>query len=165
MTLPPSLYGNGHQALGLVVLLGLCLGVGFVGSLITEPAVESWYPTLKLPDWRPPNSAFPIVWTALYVLMALSAWLVWRQRPFAEVRDALILFLVQLGANLAWSFLFFGLKSPLLGLLDILLLDALIAAMLVSFWRRDRLAAAMNLPYLGWVLFATALNAWIVIEN
>jgi tryptophan-rich sensory protein len=165
MTFPPSLYRAGHQAFALLLLLALCLGVGFLGSLVTGPAVESWYPTLTLPSWRPPDAAFPIVWTTLYVLMAVSAWLVWRKRPFAEVRDALILFAVQLGANLAWSFLFFGLRSPLLGLLDILLLDLLLVAMIVVFWRHDRLAAAMNLPYLVWVLFATALNLWIVFEN
>lgn len=165
MKLPSSLYSSAHQALGLVLLLALCLGVGAIGGLITQPAVETWYPTLKLPDWRPPNGAFPIVWTTLYVLMALSAWLVWRRRPFAEVRDALILFLVQLCVNLAWSFLFFGLHSPLLGLIDIVLLDVLVAAMIFLFWRHDRLAAALNLPYLGWILFATALNAWILVEN
>lgn len=165
MALPRSPYATAHQALALVLLLLLCLGVGWLGSTVTGPAVATWYPTLTLPDWRPPNIAFPIVWTLLYVLMALGAWLVWRRVPLAEARGALLLFLLQLAANLAWSFLFFGQQSPLLGLIDIAVLVVLIVLMLVAFRRIDRLAAAINLPYLAWVSFATLLNAWIYVEN
>jgi len=165
MTLPPGPYGRGRQALALALLLLLCLAVGYLGSLVTGPAVAEWYPTLALPDWRPPNSLFAPVWTALYVAMAVAAWLVWRKRPWPEPRAALLLFAVQLAANFAWSFLFFGARSPLLGLLDIALLLALIAMTLAAFWRRDRLAGALFVPYLAWVAFATALNAWIYLEN
>jgi len=164
-SLPRSPYSAGQQALVLVLVLLLCLGVGWLGGLVTGPAVRDWYPTLTLPAWRPPNLAFPIVWTILYVLMALGAWLVWRRAPFAQVRGALLLFVLQLAVNLAWSFLFFGQRSPLLGLIDIAVLVVLIALMLVAFWRLDRLAAAINLPYLAWVAFATLLNAWIYVEN
>lgn len=163
--LAPSPYPAGRQALALGLLLLLCLGVGWLGSLVTTPAVESWYPTLRLPDWRPPNAAFPIVWTLLYILMAVGAWLVWRKVPFAAARGALLLFMLQLVANFAWSFLFFGQRSPLLGLIDIALLIVLIVLMLLAFRRIDRLAAAINLPYLAWVCFATLLNAWIYVEN
>jgi benzodiazapine receptor len=165
MALPRSPYSTAHQALALVLLLLLCLGVGWLGSRVTGPAVEAWYPTLRLPDWRPPNIAFPIVWSLLYLLMALGAWLVWRRVPLAEARGALLLFLLQLAANLAWSFLFFGQQSPLLGLIDIAVLLVLIVLMLVAFRRIDPLAAAINLPYLAWVSFATLLNAWIYAEN
>ncbi len=165
MTLPSSPYSPSRQAVALFLLLLLCLGVGYLGSLVTGPSVAEWYPTLKLPSWRPPNLAFPIVWTLLYILMAVGAWLVWRRAPFAQVRPALLLFALQLAANLAWSYLFFGLRNPLLGLLDIGLLLVLIVAMLLAFRRHDRLAAAINLPYLAWVSFATVLNAWIYVEN
>lgn len=164
-TLPASPYPAGRQALILVGLVLLTLAVGYVGGLVTGPAVESWYPTLKRPDWRPPNAAFPIVWTILYILMAVGAWLVWRKRPLAEVRGALLLFAAQLGVNLAWSFLFFGARSPLAGLIDIALLIPMLLMMLAAFWRIDRLAALINLPYLVWVSFAMALNAWIYMEN
>jgi tryptophan-rich sensory protein len=155
----------GRQALALLLLVLLCLAVGWLGSLVTTPAVREWYPTLTLPSWRPPNVAFSIVWTLLYLLMALGAWLVWRVGPTPRGRAALLLFALQLAANLAWSLLFFGLQSPLAGLIDIALLLALIAMMLVAFWRTQRLAALINLPYLAWVGFATLLNAWIYVEN
>lgn len=154
-----------RQGLVLVGFLVATLAVGYLGSLVTAPAVAEWYPTLTLPDWRPPNSLFAPVWTALYVLMAVAAWLVWRKRPWPEPRGALVLFALQLAANFAWSFLFFGARSPLLGLLDIALLLALILLTLAAFWRHDRLAGALFVPYLAWVAFATALNAWIFLEN
>lgn len=165
MTLPPSRYGVVLQALGLILLLVLCLGVGWLGSTVTGPAVQTWYPTLELPSFRPGNAAFPIVWTILYVVMAVSAWLVWRKHPFGEVQGALALFGVQLALNLAWSFLFFGLQSPLLGLIDIVALDLAIIATIVAFWWYDRMAALLLLPYLAWVLFASTLNAWIWANN
>ena len=163
--LPASPYPARRQALVLAGLVLLTLAIGWVGSLVTGPAVESWYPTLERPEWRPPNAAFPIVWTLLYVLMAVGAWLVWRRRPLAETRGALAIFGAQLAVNLAWSFLFFGARSPLAGLIDIAVLVVLIVMMLAAFWRLDRLAALINLPYLGWVSFAMALNAWIYLEN
>lgn len=163
--MPASPYSGLQQALALVFLLLLCLGIGWVGSLVTAPAVAEWYPTLTLPDWRPPNAAFPLVWTALYVLMAAGAWLVWRSAPLAVTRGALVLFLLQLVANSAWSFLFFGARSPLLGLICIALLVVLIVLMLLAFRRIERLAALLNLPYLAWVAFATLLNAWIYAQN
>lgn len=163
--LSPSPHPPVRQALALVALVVLCLAVGWVGSLATTPAVRDWYPTLRLPDWRPPNIAFPIVWTLLYILMALGAWLVWRKVPLVQARGALVLFALQLAVNLAWSFLFFGAQSPLLGLIDIALLVVLILLMLAAFWRIERLAALLNLPYLAWVGFATLLNAWIYAEN
>jgi len=165
MKLPPSRYAVIPQALGLIVLLALCLGVGWLGSLVTAPAVQTWYPTLILPSFSPGNGVFPIVWTILYIVMAVAAWLVWRKHPFGEVKGALALFGVQLALNLAWSYLFFGLQSPLLGLIDIVALDLAIIATIVAFWWYDRKASLLLLPYLVWVLFASTLNAWIWANN
>ncbi|HKY94302.1 MAG TPA: TspO/MBR family protein [Kiloniellales bacterium] len=165
MTLAPSRYGVVLQALGLIVLLALCLAVGWLGSLVAQPAVQGWYQTLRLPSFRPGDAAFPIVWTILYVVMAVSAWLVWRRHPFGEVKGALALFGVQLLLSLAWSYLFFGLQSPLLGLIDIVALDLAIIATIVAFWWYDRMASLLLLPYLAWVFFASSLNAWIWANN
>jgi tryptophan-rich sensory protein len=143
---------------GLLAFVVLCLGVGWIAGLVTAPAVADWYPTLTKPSWTPPPWAFPVVWPILYVMMGVAAWRVARAGASAARRRALGLFLLQLLLNGAWSFLFFGLRSPLLGLIDILLLLAAIAATILAFRRIDGIAAALMLPYLAWVAFATALN-------
>lgn len=152
---------NRRDLLVLLGLLALTLGVGALGGLVTGPSVKEWYPTLTLPSWRPPNAAFPIVWTALYIMMAIAAWRIWRKREQAGARPALYLWGAQLALNLAWSFLFFGARSPLLGLIDIVPLLLLIALTTHRFLKLDRLAGLFFLPYLAWVAFASALNATI----
>lgn len=142
----------------LALLLLLCLGTGWLGSLATAPAIEPWYRGLAKPAWTPPDAAFGIVWTVLYLLMAVAAWLVWLAAPPAAVRRPLGLFLLQLALNAAWSPLFFGLRSPGLALLDILLLLPAILATLLAFRRHSRAAAMLMAPYLLWVLYAAALN-------
>ncbi len=146
------------SVLVLVGLLALCLGVGIVGALATFGAVRDWYPTLAKPSWTPPSWLFGPVWTTLYLMMAVAAWLVWRrsERPGAGV--ALGLFFAQLVLNFAWSPLFFGLHSPILGAVDIVALWALIVLTIAAFARVHRLAATLLVPYLVWVSFATALN-------
>jgi translocator protein len=139
----------------LAGLVALCLAVGALGGWITAPAVAEWYPTLNKPSWQPPNWLFGPVWTTLYVLMAISAWLVWKR---GNSGPAMILFFAQLALNCAWSFLFFGARSPWLGLVGIgMLLVALIATVIV-FFKRDKLAGTLMLPYLAWVSFASFLN-------
>ncbi len=146
------------QILGLVILLALCLGAAAAGSAATVPRIEGWYATLAKPSWTPPNWVFGPVWTALYIAMAVAAWLVWRQKGWAGARVPLALFAVQLVLNVAWSWLFFGLKSPGLGLIEIVLLWIAIAGTLAVFWRRSVVAGLLLAPYLAWVTFAAALN-------
>jgi|GEM_PF-228620 tryptophan-rich sensory protein len=117
-----------------------------------------WYPTLTKPAWTPPDWVFGPVWTLLYILMAVAAWLVWRKAGFAGARLALVLYFVQLALNAAWSGLFFGLRSPAAGLVDILLLWMVIAATLVAFARHSAVAAGLLVPYFVWVSYAAALN-------
>jgi tryptophan-rich sensory protein len=117
-----------------------------------------WYAQLTKPAWNPPNWIFGPVWTALYTMMAVAAWLVWRRGGFAAQRQPLTLFLVQLLLNAAWSPLFFGLHNPGLALAEILLLWLAILGTLIAFWKVQRFAGVMLLPYLAWVSFATALN-------
>lgn len=116
-----------------------------------------WYAALAKPGWTPPSGVFGPVWTLLYVLMGVAAWLVWdRHRNAARV--ALTLFVLQLIVNAAWSWLFFGLRSPALAFAGIVLLWALILATVIAFRRLRPPAAALLLPYLAWVTFAAALN-------
>lgn len=142
----------------LIALVVLCLVVGAAGSMATTEAVRTWYPTLRKPEWTPPPGIFAPVWTSLYLAMAVAAWQVWRQRAEASVRWPLIAFGVQLALNLAWSFLFFGLRSPLAGLVEIIPLWFSVLATMLLFHRVHRTAGWLFAPYLVWVTFATALN-------
>jgi tryptophan-rich sensory protein len=120
--------------------------------------LDTWYVTLEKPSWNPPNWIFGPVWTCLYIAMAIAAWLVWRKEGIAGARAQLLLFAGQLILNAAWSFLFFGLRNPGLALVDIVLLWLSILATLLAFAKVSGWAAALFLPYLAWVSFATALN-------
>jgi translocator protein len=146
------------QAVGLVVLIAICFAAAAAGGAATYPRIEGWYAALTKPSWTPPDWLFGPVWTVLYLGMAVAAWLVWRQKGLSGARGPLILFAVQLGLNVAWSWLFFGLHSPRLGFVDIILLWIGIAATMVAFWRRSTAAGLLFVPYLAWVTFAAVLN-------
>ena len=136
----------------LLVFLLLAFAAGGVGSLAMP---DAWYAALGKPSFNPPNGVFAPVWTALFVLMAVAAWRVYRHAGFGA---AIALWLAQLVFNAAWSPLFFGLHRIGLALADIVVLLALILATSIAFFRIDRIAAALLLPYLAWVAFATALT-------
>jgi translocator protein len=143
-----------NRWIGLVVWIGLSLLAGVVGSQF-QPG--EWYATLAKPSWNPPSWVFAPVWTTLYALMGVAAWLVW-DRHRGAAQTALTLFVLQLIANAAWSWLFFGLQSPFLAFIDIVVLWLLIIATTLAFRRLRPIAAALLLPYLAWVTFAAALN-------
>jgi tryptophan-rich sensory protein len=151
----------GRSAAALVAAMALCLAVGGLAALATARGVREWYPTLAKPSWTPPDVVFAPVWTVLYVMMAVAAWLVWREAGRGGRRVALALFAIQLALNCAWSFLFFGMRSTGGGLVDIALLFAAIAATVLAFRRVRPAAALLMLPYLAWVGYATALNVAI----
>ena len=148
-----------RSAYGLLVALLCCFGTSAVGGLLTATSVSGWYLQLSRPSWNPPGWLFGPVWTTLYAMMAVSVWLVWRASDKPE--RAITVFAIQLGLNLLWSALFFGLRSPGLALLEILLLLGMIVLTIVEFARWHRLAAALLVPYLLWTSFATALNGAI----
>jgi translocator protein len=152
---------------GLLALsLAICYLAAAVGSFFTGLSVNSWYQTLAKPPIAPPGWVIGAVWTALYLLMAISLFLVLeKDRSRQQVREGLSLFAVQLSLNVTWSVLFFGLRSPLLAFAGILLLWAAIAATLLWFLKISRPAAYLLAPYLIWVSFAAVLNAWILILN
>lgn len=142
---------------GLVGWFAVCFLAAGIGSLASIRA-GSFYTDLVRPDWAPPPEVFGPVWTVLYALMAVAAWLVWRQGGFRAARTALTLFLVQLVVNALWSWLFFAWQMGGAAFADIVLLWLLIVATLVAFARVRLLAAALLVPYLLWVSFASALN-------
>lgn len=140
----------------LIVCIVVCLGAAGIGSLLTTPSLRPWYEGLSKPRWNPPNWLFGPVWTILYLAMAIAAWLVWRK---AGVTAApMQLFLMQLVLNVAWSALFFRLRSPGLAFTEIVVLWFAILATTIEFWRAVPAAGWLLLPYLIWVGYATALN-------
>jgi tryptophan-rich sensory protein len=149
------------QLIGLAGWLLLCFAAAAVGAVGSADA-GSFYVQLSRPGWAPPASIFAPVWTTLYALMAVSAWLVWRAGPLLRTRSALVLFVAQLVFNALWSWIFFKWQSGALAFAEVLLLWVLIAATILLFRRTSVLAAALLLPYLAWVTFATALtwSAW-----
>jgi translocator protein len=139
----------------LAGFLAVTFGVTAIGGIVTSGSVGSWYPTLAKPSWNPPAWVFGPVWTALYVMMAVAAWLVWRKSGW---NSALAWFAVQLALNAAWSPLFFGLHRIDLALVDLVALWAAIVATTVAFWNVTPVAGGLFVPYLAWVSFATVLN-------
>ena len=145
------------QILGLVGWLVVSFAASAVGAMATIQA-KSFYSRLAQPPWAPPPGIFGPVWTVLYALMGIAAWLVWRSGGFRPNRKALTVFLLQLAFNALWSWLFFAWHRGAWALADVLVLWILIVAALVSFWRVRPVAGALLIPYLLWVSFASALN-------
>ena len=144
--------------LGLIAFLVVCFAAEAIGGLVTRPSIGTWYAGLARPAWSPPNGVFAPVWFALFLLMAIAAWLVWLRRGLRGARLLFTLFGVQLALNVLWSVLFFGLHSPAAAFVEILVLWVAIGATVVSFWGARRLAGILLLPYWAWVTFAAALN-------
>lgn len=150
-------YSNGIQIAGLIGWLVVSYITASIGGAASIKA-GSFFSELLRPAWAPPGWLFGPVWSVLYTLMGIAAWLVWRAAGFQEAKVALILFIVQLVFNGLWSWLFFRWHLGLLSFLDILILWGFIVATLVSFWRSSSLAGGLMIPYLLWVSFAAALN-------
>jgi len=147
----------------LIVSILIAYAVAFLGSLVTTPSIANWYATLNKPSFNPPNYLFGPVWTLLFTLMAISAYLVWRKQK--KITAELKIYGVQLGLNFLWSYLFFGLQRPGLALFEILLLWIFIALTITKFYKVDKLAAYLLIPYILWVSFAVFLNYSIVTLN
>ena len=150
----------------LVLCILVCQPAGFLGSFFTRASVGTWYATLKKPAFTPPGWVFGPVWITLYGLMAVAAYLVWRRGwEDRAVKAALSLFGLQLLFNALWSAAFFGLRSLLLGLVDIALLWVALLVTLILFFRISRAAALLLLPYMLWLSFAAVLNFSLLVLN
>ena len=153
------------QVLKLVLSVILPVGIGGIAGLFTAEAVPGWYATLNQPSFNPPNWIFGPVWTTLYLLMGISLFLVWKENYSRERNIAIVVFLIQLALNFAWSLIFFHFKMIGLALLEIVVLWISILSMLFIFYKIKPFAAYINIPYLLWVAFATMLNASYYILN
>src|SRR5208283_250058 len=143
----------------LILCILVCVGAAGIGSLLTTPAVSPWYASLRKPSWTPPNWLFGPVWTILFLAMAIAAWLVWRKVGLTAA--PMQLFLLQLLLNVAWSALFFRLRSPGLAFAEIVMLWFAILATSIEFWKVVTAAGGLLFPYLIWVSYAAALNCSI----
>jgi tryptophan-rich sensory protein len=146
---------KGKNAIGLAGWLLVSFAAAWIGSRYMP---GPWYESLAKPAWIPPNDVFAPVWTVLYVLMGVAAWLVWKRAGFKGAGVALTLFVVQLVLNALWSYVFFGLHRISAAFVDIAILWVAILAVTVLFWRIVRLAGVLMFPYLAWVGFASVLN-------
>jgi len=144
-----------QSVLGLVGWLVLTFAAAGVGSMFMP---GEWYAGLAKPAWNPPNWLFGPVWTVLYILMAVAAWLVWRRQGLAGAALPLLVFVVQLVLNAMWSWLFFGLQRPGVALAEILVLWVAILVTILLFFRVRSVAGILLIPYLLWVSFAAVLN-------
>jgi tryptophan-rich sensory protein len=149
----------------LLFWIAVMAALGLTGALVTLPKVANWYADLAKPAFTPPNEVFGPVWTVLYLMMALAIWRIGGIADWAAGWRATAWFNAQLALNAAWSPVFFGLEAPKLALAVIVALGIAVAATIVVFWRLDRLAALLLVPYLLWVGYATALNGAIAVLN
>jgi translocator protein len=147
-----------HAAIVLVGFMAACFLVAGVSSIFSVAAIPGWYAALNKPSFNPPNGIFGPVWTLLYALMAIAAWLVWKQPAGALRSSALRIFWLQLFLNFSWSWIFFHEHRLGASLLEIFVLWLAIVAATVLFLRVARLAAWLMLPYVAWVAFAALLN-------
>lgn len=148
-----------REVLRFAASIALCEGVGLVAGALTAEGVRGWYAGIEKPSFTPPGWIFGPVWTILYLMMGTALYLVWRRWDGSPaVRTALAVFGVQLLLNGLWSLLFFGMRNPLAGLIEIVALWAAILATIALFWRISRPAGALLMPYALWVTFAAVLN-------
>lgn len=152
--------------LKLVLSIAVSQSAGLIGAFFTTPSISGWYQTLAKPELAPPNWIFAPVWTTLFLLMGIAAFLIWKVGLSRKgVKAALGLFVFQLVLNTLWSIIFFGAQSPGWALLEVVFLWLAILATLISFWKLSRAAGVLILPYLLWVSFAIYLNYSIFILN
>lgn len=160
-----------QSALVLVAFLAISFGVAALGTVSTIQNVNGWYADAAKAFWTPPNLVFGPVWTVLYTLMSVSAWLVWRERDRTKVRPALTVYVIQLVLNAIWTPIFFGLY-PAVGIAALWIalaiigaLDVLVLVTMLRFWPVRRAAAVLLIPYWAWVIYATTLNVVIALQN
>ena len=151
-----------QKSIKIVLVVLVCVSIGYLSGMVTRDSITTWYPTLVKPIFNPPNWIFAPVWTLLYIMMGIAAGLVWTS-DFDEkmVKKALGFFAIQFGLNALWSYLFFGLHNPLLALAEIILLWLMLFETYNQFKKIDKTTGLLLLPYLAWVSFATILNASI----
>lgn len=150
----------------LILMVIIVLAIGSSGSVFTSPSIPTWYASLEKPFFTPPNWLFAPAWTTLFILMGIALYLVWQEGIDKKpVRQAVYVFGFQLALNVLWSLLFFGLQSPLLGFIEIVVLWIAILWTIIRFHGVSKPAAYLLIPYIAWVTFASALNLSVLLLN
>ncbi|WP_316822777.1 TspO/MBR family protein [Pedobacter gandavensis] len=145
--------------IAFVISLAIPLGAGALGSILTLSSVKTWYPSLAKPSFNPPDSLFPPVWTCIFILMGISSYLVWQKRAqIVHFPRTIAVYAIQLLLNIMWSFLFFYAKSPGAALFEIAFLLMAILVNAVMFYKIDKTAGLLFIPYFLWVCFASVLT-------
>ncbi|MEI0524976.1 TspO/MBR family protein [Brachyspira murdochii] len=147
----------------LIISIAVCLSIGALGGLSVKADNFVWYNSLNRSSLNPPNILFPIAWGILYILLAVSITLVINKKPVNK--QAVIIFIIQLLLNSFWTFIFFGLKKPLFGLIEIIILDIMIIINIIKFKPISKAASILLIPYLAWCLFASYLTLYVVMFN
>lgn len=146
----------------LIISILICLGAALLGSAFTTPSIATWYAFLEKPSFSPPNWLFAPAWTILFIMMGVALSLIWqkgfKKNTTLKTKQAIIIFFIQLALNVAWSFFFFHYHSPFLAFVDIIILWLFILLTLIKFWRINKIAGGLLIPYLVWVTFASFLN-------
>lgn len=155
-----------NKYIKLLFAIALCQLAGILGSFATVPAISGWYATIVRPEFSPPNFVFAPVWITLYTLMGIALFFVWQKLGKFDLSSrAVQFFSVQLALNTTWSFLFFGLRSPMLAFIEIIFLWIFIVLSIIEFYKIDKRAAYLLIPYILWVSFAGFLNFSIWMLN
>ena len=154
-----------RDSVKLVISIGVCIAAGIIGSIFTISNIAVWYATLNKPFFSPPDWLFAPVWAILYILMGIALFFIWKAPKVKKTNEGLMLFGAQLVFNVIWSIIFFGFRSVVGGALSIIILLILIVMTTLQFYRIDKRAAYLMLPYLLWVCFATMLNISIYLLN
>ena len=151
-----------QKIIKIVLVVLVCVSIGYLSGMVTRDSITTWYPTLVKPIFNPPNWIFAPVWTLLYIMMGIAAGLVWTSNADEKtIQKALGFFAIQFGLNALWSYLFFGMHNPLLAMIEIVLLWLMIFETYNQFKKIDKVSGILLIPYLAWVSFATILNASI----
>ena len=148
----------------ILVAILICFGIGYTANLFQSEPLETWYPMLIKSELTPPNYVFPVAWSIIYVCSGISIGLVWNKRETLDSGLAWI-FILQLVFNFAWSLLFFYLQDPFSGLIDLILLDLTVLFYVITCYRINKVSAWLFAPYILWLILATYLNTFIVINN
>lgn len=156
---------NSSLFIKLIISLTIPLALGSVAGMFTAQAVPEWFASLNKPEFNPPNWVFGPVWTTLYLIMGISFFMIWQQKPGRIKKQAIVIYFTQLILNFAWSFLFFYYNFIGFALIEIGVLWISILFMILKFYPLNRTAALVNIPYLLWVSFATFLNAAYFLLN
>lgn len=154
------------RIVGFLIAIAVCFGAGLIGTIFTYSSIPTWYAFLHKPFFNPPNWIFGPVWTLLYIMMGIAAYLIWEKGwGKKEVQQSLLYFALQLGFNTAWSIVFFGYHSPWKAFIVIVILWFLILETIIRFTKLSKTAAWLLVPYIAWVSFASILNLAVAILN